>query len=48
MSEKDNNVMPLATDPHNLGEFDNVYDGILTEAWTGIIFISWVSSIFGT
>lgn len=28
MSEKDNNVMPLATDPHNLGEFDNVYDAM--------------------
>lgn len=28
MSEKDNNVMPLATDLHNLGEFDNVYDAM--------------------
>ena len=28
MSEKDNNVMPLATDPHNLGEFNNVYDAM--------------------
>lgn len=28
MSEIDNNVMPLAEDPHNLGEFDNVYQAM--------------------
>lgn len=28
MSEIDNNVMPLAEDPHNLGEFDNVYEAM--------------------